>query len=632
MTLRTTYGNHSADETPDWLKSLASSLDRHYGATSVLPLTVVVDEIATWVDLASGADAWKPAPNRNSFRLDLDQSTGALGSSVRAAVAVPLARFTAAFTRLITGPKSVLAQPPGTRTDAAWADTAATARELLTTIDSDEATAASWDDLVATARDRSLMGRQHRPIADLLFDQLRRRGQDADSLFSTLASLIGLGPVSEDDPFIHVDVPADDRLAQARAMVSAPAPVEPVVVWLGYRGGRPAPRLDAGRVTFMDAHWTVPNAGPDGQDFEHKAELWQLVQHGFDFQARDKDGQRWDVDFLVRVDLGETTVPNTAARAANIVDTILSVAIHNHGGIRPLLTQHAVLRSGRRVSSGFTVNPDATGFTDDTYGARITLDAVHHHGPRIADALSREELPRFLAAAIEAQATADHPFSRDMAMQPPSDADIRSVVALADRVVQHVAAYAAIGPDEAFELLGQRWPHARWLSDLDLAVHLCTFGGSDRQGSLLGAWYSVGLSQPRPLFIAGHAQDLLSVCQIESERPWIARMLRSVSDAAVYGELIKEYSADGAVLEARRRRVRNGLVHGNPTNFEIVKSVREYATFLSSGALRLGIEAYLQQAEARAFIAWRSPDVIAMQSGQDAAAYWRQWLATQPSS
>ncbi|WP_020013350.1 hypothetical protein [Promicromonospora sukumoe] len=632
MTPGANNGDYSTVDTPVWLKSLASSFDRRYGATSVLPLTVVVDEIATWVDLASGVDAWKPAPNRNSFRLDLDQSTNALGSSVRAAVAVPLARFDAAFTRLTTGPKSVLAQPPGTRTDAAWADIAEAASELLTVLDSEEATVASWDDLVAVAHNRTLAGGQHRPVADLLFDQLQRRGQDADGLFSTLASLIALGSVSEDDPLTHVELPAEDRLAQARAMVCAPVPVEPVVVWLGYRGGRPAPRLDAGRVTFMDAHWTVPNAGPAGQDFEHKAELWQLVQHGFAFQVREENGKRWDVDLLVRVDLGQTTTLDAAVKAANIVDTILSVAIHNHGGIRPRLTQHAVLRSGRRVSSSFTVNPDATGFTDDTYGASIMFEAVHHHGPRIADALSREALPRFLAAAIEVQAAADHPFSRDMAMHTPSDADIRSVVPLADRVVQHVAAHAGIGPDEAFELLGQLWPHARWLSDLELAVHLCTFGGDDRQGSLLGAWYSVGLSKPRPLFIADHAEDLLSVCQIESERPWIARMLRSVSDAAIYGELIKQYSADGAVLEARRRRVRNGLVHGNPTSFEIVKSVREYATFLSSGALRLGIEAYVQQAEARDFLAWRSPDVIAMQSGQDAAAYWRQWLATQPSS
>jgi hypothetical protein len=631
MTSSFINGDHPTDGTPKLLRSLAGSLDRHYGASSVLPLTLVVDEIATWVAL-SGKNAWKSAPNRNSLRRDLDQSTAALGSSVRAVVAAHLTRFDVAFTRLAGGPKITLAQSPGMRTDVVWADTAATAGDLLAVLDSDDATGASWDDLVAAARDHSLVNRQHRPVADLLFDQLRRRGHDAEELFSTLASLLTLGPASEDDPSCHLDVPVVDRLTQARAIVSAPAPVEPVVVWLGYQRGRPAPRFDAGQVTFMDARWTVPNAGPDGQYFEHKAELWHLVQHGFHFQIREDDGKRWNVDLLVRVDLGETTTQDAAVRAADIVDTILSVAIHNVGGIRPLLTQHAVLRSGRRVASSFTVHPDATGFTDDAYGARITLEAVHRHGPQVADALSREALPRFLAAAIEAQTTADQPFSRDMAMRTPSDADIRSVVPLADRVVEHVAAYATIGPDKAFELLGQLWPHARWQSDLDLAVRLCTFGNGIKHGRLLGAWYSASFSQPRPLFIADHAEDLLSICQIESERPWITRMLQSVSDAAIYGELIKEYTADGAVLEARRRRVRNGLVHGNPTNFEIVKSVREYATFLSSGALQLGIEAYVQQANAHAFLAWRSPDVIAMQSGQDAASYWRQWLAAQQPS
>jgi hypothetical protein len=43
------------------------------------------------------------------------------------------------------------------------------------------------------------------------------------------------------------------------------------------------------------------------------------------------------------------------------------------------------------------------------------------------------------------------------------------------------------------------------------------------------------------------------------------------------------------MLEARRRRVRNALVHGNPASFAVVQSVREYANFLGS-ALNGGLE------------------------------------------
>jgi len=45
----------------------------------VLPLNVVLEEIVEWVELASGPDAWRKAANRDSLRLDLDESIGGLG-------------------------------------------------------------------------------------------------------------------------------------------------------------------------------------------------------------------------------------------------------------------------------------------------------------------------------------------------------------------------------------------------------------------------------------------------------------------------------------------------------------------------------------------------------------------------
>ncbi|MBO0609857.1 hypothetical protein [Myceligenerans salitolerans] len=249
---------------------------------------------------------------------------------------------------------------------------------------------------------------------------------------------------------------------------------------------------------------------------------------------------------------------------------------------------------------------------------------------RVAEALGRAELPRFLAAAIEVQTSADHPFGRDMALRKPSEADIRSVVPLADRVVQHVAAHAGISPKTAFKLLGQRWPHARWARDVQQAVGMCLLSGGPHPhltDELVTGWLVTGPSRPWVLFVAEHTDDLLSVCRLEHERAWITRMLRSVGDIAAYEELIKEYTAEAAVLEARRQRARNGLVHGNPTNFPIVESVREYATFLSSGALRLGIESYVENSPPQTALKLRTPEVIAMQAGQDAVTYWRRRVA-----
>lgn len=626
--------DHWSADDPDWLKALVSSLDRRHGVSTILPLTVIAEEVLDWLDLAS-VDAWKNSANRRSLRLDLDESIDTLGASLRAHIGPSLARFRAAFSRLDRSPATVLAQPPGTRSDAAWTDVTTATKDLLEALSADAAVRASWDDLVAAAQDRTLESREYRPIAELLFDQVRRRGLNAEWTFRDLVSVMAFGRDPRDIAIGQKKVPLTERIARARTHVSTPAKVEPIVVWLGYVGGQAFPHLSAGRVSFMNAHWAVPNAEPGRQDFEHRAELWQLVKHGYLFQVAKMVGEESDVDFLVRVDLGRTTAAGALDRAVRIVDTILDFSIHNSGGIRPHLAQHGLLRSGQAGSSSFMVSRRETGFPDDHYGAGITARAIEEHGPRVASALADGELPRFLAAALEVQTTADRPFSRDMALRKPSEADIRSVIPLSDRVVQHIAAHAALAPNELFKLLGRRWPHSRWLVDMQRAVQMCLLGGGYRnelRSELTREWIGNNPSRPWILFVADRSDDLLSLCRIESERAWIRRMFASVSDYTEYCSLIGYYTAEGAVLEDRRRRVRNALVHGNPASFAIIDSVREYAQFLSRTALNLALESYVEGTAPAASLAKRSDEFTAMQEGQDAAGYWRAQLAARAAT
>ncbi|WP_445395573.1 hypothetical protein ACSMX9_19475 [Streptomyces sp. LE64] len=147
---------------------------------------MIVDEVLEWLELASGVDAWKNSANRASLRSDLEGSLRALGPALRAHIATPLADFQdfqGAFGRLVSSPGAVLKQPPGTRTDAVWTDLATAGKNLLAALESDEGACVGWDDLAATPRDRTLAGREYRPIADLLFDQLRRRGLNAEGIF-----------------------------------------------------------------------------------------------------------------------------------------------------------------------------------------------------------------------------------------------------------------------------------------------------------------------------------------------------------------------------------------------------------------------------------------------------------------
>ncbi|GGN88139.1 hypothetical protein GCM10010112_71330 [Actinoplanes lobatus] len=387
-----TVSEPEASDGPAWRKSLGLSLGEHNGVSGILPLTVVVEEITEWVELASGIDAWKKGANRQSLQLDLDESAGAVGPALSSHIAGRFTVFRAALNRLCTAGSPVLSQSPGTREGAVWTDLLSTGRELLEQLDSDAAVHASWDDLVAAARDRAQARREYRPITELLFDQLRRRGLNPKWTFRELVRIVAFDQVRAggDDPSL------DQGLSRARAVVGTPAPVEPTVVWLGYQGQLHI-HLTAGRVSFYSANWAVPNARDGGQDFPHRAELTALIEENPIFRVADLADEESDVDTLVRVDLGDTAPGDPVARAADIVDTILTVSIHYAGGTRLQLAQYGVVRSGR---------PGAFGL----YGAGITADAVQQHGPRIADALARAELPRFLAAAITVQTTADHPF------------------------------------------------------------------------------------------------------------------------------------------------------------------------------------------------------------------------------
>lgn len=622
--------DHWPEQTPDWIKSLVSSFDRRHSLSSVLPVTMVVHEITDWVNLASGVDAWKKRANRDSLSSDLEQATAGLGPSLKSCVAKQLQAFICAFNILTGSPRQTFEQSAGTRADAVWTDVLQAGNNLLEALTTDAAVSASWDDLVAAAQDRAQSGREYRQIAELLFEQVKLRGHHPDAVFQEIAATVAYGSGAHHFPANNELVSIADRLTSARQMLETPAPIESTVVWLGYKG-RLHQELNSARLNIYDALWAVPNARPDGFDFPHKDELSELVEQGPIFRVSELADEESDVDTLVRVDLGVRTPAGSFEKAIAVVDVMFNISIHRAGGIRPQLAQYHALRSGQYAGGRHQAVWKEPGFPDDMYGAHLTSEAIQEHGPRIAEALSREELPQFLAAAVQVQTTADYPFSRDMAMRTPSEADLSSVIPLADRVVQHVAAHAKMDPNDLLVLLTAQWAHARWHSDLQRAAGVCLLGGGERSElltELTREWFSKRPSQPFVLFLADRAQDFLSLCRVEHERAWIARMFRSISDYAVYSTLRKEYEHEGRVLDERRRRVRNALVHGNPASFSVVESVRDFANFLSGSALNSALESFIDGTDPASALAVRGSDYQAIQGGQDAASYWRGRVAT----
>lgn len=182
-------------------------------------------------------------------------------------------------------------------------------------------------------------------------------------------------------------------------------------------------------------------------------------------------------------------------------------------------------------------------------------------------------------------------------------------------------------PNDLFQLLGKKWAHAHWLSDLEMAASICLLGGAADQAvqhSLTVEWHSSHPKQPWILFLDDRREDFLSLCRLEHERAWIQRMFDSISNHAKYSTLIAEYECEGDVLETRRRRLRNALVHGTPATFPVVESVLSFAEFISGTALYIALESFVDKTEPQIALAGRTDEFIALQGGTAAATYWRE--------
>lgn len=583
---------------PAWTKSLVSSLDRQHGKLSVLPLSVATQELIDWVELASDEGAWSSRENRRSLLADLNQSARALGPRTAARLKGPLSTLDSALAKLDQEAKPVLREIMGMRTSPEWSRVRVAASVLLSELGSDTTVAASWGDLVGCARKADQERREYRAIADLLMDQIRFRGHDPEALRREVVDMLAYGRSPGDDPRVDRVVPPEERAQSAEDILRAHPEIGHVVVWLGYRQCRVGV-VEAGNITFLDAAWAVPNADPDDTnaphtDFPHKEELAEIVQWGLFKVAKLADDES-EVETIVRVDLGRTGMAGARERAHAMVDTILSAALHRSSGTRPLLTQSVVLFDGAVRQSVLGAGGPLT-LKDDYFGIGLTRDAIETLVPDLGPALAGGELPRLLAAAIEAQTGADAPFSREMLGQPPSAADLRSVIPLEDRVVRCVAAFAGLRCDDVFAAGAALWPHSRWFSDVDRAIRMCLLGSGPNSTDvaiLQRGYYSAKSQGAWARFVNSSEAELIRVCRIESDRRWIERMLRSVAVPAVYSDIIAEHQGEAAILADRRKRVRNAIVHANPVGAQVVQSVSGFATFVSRYALQAGLASFV---------------------------------------
>lgn len=616
------------DGDPTWLKALVSSLYRGERRTdTALPLGCAVQEILDWVELASGPEAWAKSANRESLIDDYHQSVYVIGTSLSTLLKPSTDALSSALSILNQNNKDkhgnvILQRPPGSRTDPAWMSVENACQNVLAELVTDAAVEASWGDLLYITQSSIFQRGEHRQAADVLFEQLRLRQCDAKQIFREIVNMLAYGRSVIDFPFTENTLSVADRLDAAEAIALTTPPEEEVVVWLGYVGGR-VDYVVAGNVIFMDARWYGPNADADRHEFTGKAELAELRRRSM-FSVAERVDQLSDVDLMARVELGITPVSGAIERAEAMVDALLGLSVHWSGGARPFRTQSAMFHNGQLGQS--RRRPRQKALTDDHHGIKLTRTAITEFAPALGAGLATRDLPRYLTAAVEMQTAADLPYGREQMFRTPLDTDIRGVIPLEDRVVQHVAAYAGCTPGELFKQITRQWPHSRWESDVHYATSLSLLGAGPNHTRILelrGQFYAPNAPKPWLVFVADNARELINLCRVESERNWVERLLCSVSDPVEYHALIKEYEAEAKIISGRRARVRNALVHGNPVSMEVVSTIADISSYSSSCALRVGLESFTTGDTVAAILDREQTEQDSLRAGASVADYLR---------
>jgi hypothetical protein len=299
------------------------------------------------------------------------------------------------------------------------------------------------------------------------------------------------------------------------------------------------------------------------------------------------------VTVLARVDMGKGAVLDAVAEAEGIVDAIYEMTLFQSGGARPILSETALLIDGHLRSTGHGV-PDRLAI-DDHFGMNVTSDTLEEVAPRFGEAFAYGSDLRFLRAAIRVFGEASRSRSREATFGLERAVDTRSLVALDDRVVEHLASHSGLAPNELVRQLGTEWPQSRWLKDLATAVTIAL-----TETRVLGDQEPLELTrQLRPSSgnaydldaVAAHLDDLRRLCDGHVEENFVNAVLDSLTKLSRYNELIRQHRDEWELLGARHRRVRNAVVHGNPATPALVESVLDTSEFLSNYGMQIATEA-----------------------------------------
>jgi hypothetical protein len=402
----------------------------------------------------------------------------------------------------------------------------------------------------------------------------------------------------------------DDRLQAVEKLLAMLPASGNCIVWLGYRHGRVDDTVSAGKVTFLDAAWSVPNAAiEEGQDFQYRPELKLLTDAGRYKYTHETGLIAPEVGLLIRVDLGNRRVSGAMEDALALAEALLDLVIWRRWGLRPIGDEASLIVDGRVASDWSWNSPPGPDF-DDYYGKNITSNAIRDFAPEIGEAWAERRMPDLLVEAVRTSTESDSNRSRESFLGLPGKSQDRTVVVLQDQVVEYLSMHARVERKALEFATKQEWTHDKWWAEVDRAVHICLYNGPGSVNSaeiegLRREFHSSTSEKSRIASLIRHSSGLTRLCSVESERSYVTTRLNSITSAQAYLLLGSQYDKEWETLISRWHRVRNAIAHGNPVKTRMLKSVLAISRYASSDALGVALRAFTDNVEVRTILTER---------------------------
>lgn len=573
----------STAEEPWWVESLSRIL-RGTEPRAAGPLTVIelADEIGGWVTLGRSS-AWRR--NRSSLRAEL----GATRSDV-AGWGDPATL-------------GLLAEIGALLADAAVLDSAArdsiqdALQRLRRGVTSDEAIRAQGSRLIAMAGDDSVPLAHLAMARELLDDQIDLRG--GDPRYVLLDALWKLESGRSSD---HPPDSLDARVALFLDGLTMRRDPASVIVWLVYEDAEINPGyVIGGPLAFFSGRWAVAGARANGpHDFPNRADVAAyLASPGSGFSDPTEDQGK----VLVRVDLGVRQTHRAFEDAAEMVTTVLDVAVDRVSGVRWKPHGAALME----------VNGDFLGggvhrFGEFDLGDTQRLDIEETGGEvarwteRLGPSLSRGPIPDLLHDALSLaaarrsieDATRNHPMPR------LNDRNLRIATAMDDQIVEAVAGWAAMEVSDLEDALRSEWIQGRWQGEIGQTLQVAIWEARRREGA--PGWHLEralsGRRDGREVLLLGraleHEHQILDALKDPHDRRRGEVVIAALRAPDAFALILHEGTEHLDLDVMRARRARNAVAHGNPVSTSVIARSRPLARFLASGAIDLALRAVIE--------------------------------------